>query len=120
MIGFGITCILNLTAWISGTTVFSYNRFDWLLIPLLPLVFIQCTAEEMLLRGYVPAVLGEKSAANQSVGIILGKADYNPVFYDEKYGFISAVFTTVLFTALILLLIYILSKRGKLEGYRDE
>ena len=192
LIGFAIICILNLMAWISGTTVFSYNRFDWHLIPLLPLVFIQCSAEEILLRGYVPAVLGEKhswdvvcyvsgilfifhhvlnmeiygfearyclnlflmgvffclmmkwegnfwvtsgihtgwnytqlfvmgtSAGNKSMGIITGKADYNPTFYDEKYGFISAVITTVLFTALILLLIYNLSKRGKLEGYRDE
>ena len=37
-----------------------YNHFFWILIPLIPLVFIQCSAEEMLLRGYVPAVLGEK------------------------------------------------------------
>ena len=187
LIGFAIICILNLMAWISGTTVFSYNRFDWHLIPLLPLVFIQCSAEEILLRGYVPAVLGEKhswdvvcyvsgilfifhhvlnmeiygfevryclnifllgvffcllmkwegnfwvtcgihtgwnytqlsvlgiATANNSIGIIKGKADCNPVFYDEIYGFTGAVCTTVLLTVLILLLIHSLSKRGKLE-----
>jgi membrane protease YdiL (CAAX protease family) len=60
LLGFVCIIILNLAQWISGTTAFSYNGFDWHLIPLIPLVFIQCSAEEMLLRGYVPAVLGEK------------------------------------------------------------
>jgi len=49
LIGFVCISILNLAQWISGTTAFSYNGFDWHLIPLIPLVFIQCSAEEMLL-----------------------------------------------------------------------
>ncbi|MBR3201553.1 MAG: CPBP family intramembrane metalloprotease [Mogibacterium sp.] len=59
-------------------------------------------------------VLGT-AVSNKPIGIIKGKADCNPVFYDEIYGFTGAVFTTVLLTVLILLLILSLSKRGKLE-----
>ena len=52
--------LLTLLASISGTVTFKYNRFEWQLIPVILPLFIQCFAEEILLRAYVPAVVGEK------------------------------------------------------------
>lgn len=52
--------LLTLLTALSGAVTFTYNRFDWRLIPAILPLFIQCTAEEMLLRGYVPAVAGER------------------------------------------------------------
>lgn len=55
----GFTCLglLTLLAALSGAVTFTFNRFTWQLIPVILPLFIQCTAEEILLRGYVPAVL---------------------------------------------------------------
>ena len=118
----------------------------------IPLVFIQCSAEEMLLRGYVPAVyclnifligvffcllmkwegnfwvtcgvhtgwnytqsfiMGASAVKYQ--GIIKGTANYNQTFFSHTYGLQGSLSTTVLVTVLILLLIYNLHKKGKLE-----
>ena len=52
--------LLTFLASASGTTHFEYNKFEWQLIPVIIPLFIQCFAEELLLRAYVPAVVGEK------------------------------------------------------------
>ena len=52
--------LLTLLASLSGTVTFRYDGFDWQLIPAILPLFIQCLAEEVLLRAYVPAVVGEK------------------------------------------------------------
>ena len=87
LLGFVCIIILNLAEWISGTTVFSYNGFDWHLIPLIPLVFILCSAEEMLLRGYVPAVLGEKHSWDVVCFVSGMLFIFHHVLNMEIYGF---------------------------------
>ena len=52
--------LLTLLASISGTASFVYDGFEWQLIPVIIPLFIQCSAEEILLRAYVPAVVGER------------------------------------------------------------
>lgn len=52
--------LLTFLAVISGTMSFRYDGFEWQLIPVMIPLFIQCSAEEILLRAYVPAVVGEK------------------------------------------------------------
>ena len=44
----------------TGTATFTFNRFSFWLIPVIIPLFIQCSAEEILLRGYVLSVVGEK------------------------------------------------------------
>lgn len=52
LIGFLMNSFLTLLMLITGTVRFSFRSFTWLLPALLPLVFIQCSCEEILLRGY--------------------------------------------------------------------
>jgi membrane protease YdiL (CAAX protease family) len=52
--------LLTLLAVVSGTMTFRYDGFEWQLFPVMIPLFIQCSAEEILLRAYVPAVVGEK------------------------------------------------------------
>ena len=58
----GVLCIgiLSLLGMVFGAITFSINGFDWRIIPVIIPLFIQCSAEEILLRGYVPAVLKDK------------------------------------------------------------
>lgn len=57
LIGSAVMLFLTLLASLSGAVKYSYQSFHFLVIPLIFFVFIQCCAEEILLRGYVPAVL---------------------------------------------------------------
>lgn len=59
-LGFAFLGSLTLLATLTGAVTFRFNRFDWRLIPAILPLFIQCSAEEILLRGYVPAVAGER------------------------------------------------------------
>ena len=59
-LGFALLGSLTLLATLTGAVTFRFNRFDWRLIPAILPLFIQCSAEEILLRGYVPAVAGER------------------------------------------------------------
>ena len=52
--------LLTFLAVVSGTMTFRYDGFEWQLIPVIIPLFIQCSAEEILLRAYVPAVVGKK------------------------------------------------------------
>ena len=52
--------LLTLLAVVSGTMTFRYDGFEWQLFPVMIPLFIQCSAEEILLRAYVPAVVGKK------------------------------------------------------------
>ena len=60
VLGVAAMGVLTLLAMASGTTSFVYSGFDWRLIPVIIPLFIQCAAEEILLRAYVPAVVGQK------------------------------------------------------------
>ena len=60
LIGFAANGILALLAGLSHTIEYSFNEFEPLILPLIFFVFIQCTSEEVLLRGYVPAILGRE------------------------------------------------------------
>ena len=71
LIGFAANGILALLAGISHTIEYSFNEFEPLVLSLIFFVFIQCTAEEVLLRGYVPAVL-EKGHSWDSVAFVSG------------------------------------------------
>ena len=59
-LGFALLGSLTLLATLTGAVTFRFNRFDWRLVPAILPLFIQCSAEEILLRGYVPAVMGER------------------------------------------------------------
>lgn len=60
ILGFLSIAILDFVAYLSGTRTIVFGRFDWRILPMIPLVFIQASAEEILLRGYVPAVMEER------------------------------------------------------------
>ena len=89
LIGFAANGILALLAGISHTIEYSFNEFEPLVLPLIFFVFIQCTAEEVLLRGYVPAVL-EKEHSWDAVAFVSGALF---IFHHElnmlHYGFNS-------------------------------
>ena len=57
LLGAAVMLFLIFLSAVSGSVIYSYQSFSFLVIPLIFFVFIQCSAEEMLLRGYVPAVL---------------------------------------------------------------
>ena len=57
VLGFVWMSILVLATHLSGTITYHFNHFEWAVVPLIIPLFIQCAAEEMLLRGYVPAVM---------------------------------------------------------------
>ena len=54
LVGLGANGVAALLAGLTGTVRFSFNGFSGYLLWILPLSFFQCTAEEVLLRGYVP------------------------------------------------------------------
>ena len=60
VLGILATGLLTLLAGVSGTVTFRYDGFEWQVIPAILPLFIQCSAEEILLRAYVPSVVGEK------------------------------------------------------------
>ena len=51
---------LTLLGSILGTVTYKYAGVEWQLIPVILPLFIQCTAEEILLRAYVPAAVRER------------------------------------------------------------
>lgn len=57
--GFLMNSVPALLILLTGTVHFSFRGFTWFLIPILPLVFIQCSCEEILLRGYVSTYMEE-------------------------------------------------------------
>ena len=59
-LGFLGIAILGFVAYLAGIRTIVFGSFDWRILPMIPLVFIQASAEEMLLRGYVPAVMEER------------------------------------------------------------
>ena len=60
VLGILAMCLLTFLAVVSGTMTFRYDGFEWQLFPVIIPLFIQCSAEEILLRAYVPAVVGRK------------------------------------------------------------
>jgi len=57
LIGFILNGVVSLVAGLTGTVQYSFQSFVWYLPALLPFSFIQCSCEEVLLRGYVPAYM---------------------------------------------------------------
>lgn len=79
--------LLTVLAWISGTVTFTYKRFDWQLIPVILPLFIQCAAEELLLRGYVPAVVGSKHSWDVVCFVSGGLFIFHHIVNMEYFGF---------------------------------
>ena len=59
-LGFLFTAVVSLMGILSRTIRLQWNGFDWRIVPLLVTFLIQCAAEEMLLRGYVPEVMKKR------------------------------------------------------------
>lgn len=105
-IGFIANGFLALLAGISNTVVFSFNEFELLILPLIFFVFIQCTAEEVLLRGYVPAVLGRKhrwdAVAFVSGALFIFHHELNMTYYGFNSIFCLNVFLIGVFLCLLI------------------
>ena len=56
LLGIIAIAILSFFASVSKTVTFQYRGFNWQILPALLPLFIQCTAEGLLLRGTVPVV----------------------------------------------------------------
>ena len=107
-LGLGILAIglLTLLAWVSGTVTFHYDQFDWRQIPAILPMFIQCTAEEILLRGYVPAVVGKKHSWDVVCFVSGTLFIFHHILNMDYYGFctmfcLNAFLIGVLFCLLI-------------------
>ncbi len=91
LIGAAVMLFLTFLTSISGAVTYSYQSFHFLIIPLIFFVFIQCCAEEMLLRGYVPAVL-DPHHRYDAVAFVSGTLFiFHHIFNMSYYGF-SALF----------------------------
>ena len=106
LIGFAANGILASLAGISHTIEYSFNEFEPLVLPLIFFVFIQCTAEEVLLRGYVPAVL-EKGHSWDSVAFVSGALfifhhELNMLYYGFNSIFCLNVFLIGVFLCLLI------------------
>ena len=106
LIGFAANGILALLAGISHTIEYSFNEFEPLVLPLIFFVFIQCTAEEVLLRGYVPAVL-EKEHSWDAVAFVSGALfifhhELNMLYYGFNSIFCLNVFLIGVFLCLLI------------------
>ena len=79
--------LLTFLASISGTVTFAFNWLDWQLVPVILPLFIQCTAEELLLRGYVPAVVGAKHSWDVVSFVSGGLFIFHHILNMEYFGF---------------------------------
>ena len=87
LIGAAVMLFLILLSSVSGAVTYSYQSFHFLIIPLIFFVFIQCCAEEMLLRGYVPAVLDPQHRCD-AVAFVSGSLFiFHHIFNMESLGF---------------------------------
>ena len=87
LIGAVVMLFLTLLTRLSGAVTYSYQSFNFLIIPLIFFVFIQCCAEEMLLRGYVPAVL-DPHHRYDAVAFVSGTLFiFHHIFNMESIGF---------------------------------
>ena len=106
LIGFAANGILALLAGISHTIEYSFNEFELLVLPLIFFVFIQCTAEEVLLRGYVPAVLGKEhswdAVAFVSGALFIFHHELNMLYYGFNSIFSLNVFLIGVFLCLLI------------------
>ncbi len=57
LIGIFVNSLLCILVYVSGSVQHCLLGFSWRLLVLLPGTFLQCTAEEVALRGFVPAYL---------------------------------------------------------------
>ena len=106
LIGFIANGFLAFLAGVSNTVVFSFNEFELLILPLIFFVFIQCTAEEVLLRGYVPAILGREhswdAVAFVSGALFIFHHELNMAYYGFNSIFCLNVFLIGVFLCLLI------------------
>ena len=106
LIGFAMNGLLCLLAGLSHTIEYSFNEFEPLVLPLIFFVFIQCTAEEVLLRGYVPAILGPKhtwdAVAFVSGALFIFHHELNMQYYGFNSIFCLNVFLIGVFLCLLI------------------
>ena len=106
LIGFAANGILALLAGLSHTIEYSFNEFEPLILPLIFFVFIQCTSEEVLLRGYVPAILGREhswdAVAFVSGALFIFHHELNMLHYGFNSIFCLNVFLLGVFLCLLI------------------
>ena len=106
LIGFAANGILALLAGVSHTIEYSFNEFEPLILPLIFFVFIQCTSEEVLLRGYVPAILGREhswdAVAFVSGALFIFHHELNMLHYGFNSIFCLNVFLLGVFLCLLI------------------
>ena len=106
LIGFAANGILALLAGLSHTIEYSFNEFEPLILPLIFFVFIQCTSEEVLLRGYVPALLGREhrwdAVAFVSGALFIFHHELNMLYYGFNSIFCLNVFLIGVFLCLLI------------------
>ena len=106
LIGFAANGILALLAGLSHTIEYSFNEFEPLILPLIFFVFIQCTSEEVLLRGYVPAILGREhswdAVAFVSGALFIFHHELNMLYYGFNSIFCLNVFLIGVFLCLLI------------------
>jgi len=102
LLGFAFLGLATLVAVLTGTVSFSYSRFEWQVIPILLPLFIQCTAEEILLRGYVPAVVGHKHSWDVVCFVSGALFIFHHIVNMEFFGF-NAMFALDIFLLGVLL-----------------
>ncbi len=106
LLGFAFLGLLTLLAALTGAVAFPSFRFDWQVIPVLLPLFIQCTAEELLLRGYVPAVVGQKHSWDAVCFVSGALFIFHHIVNMEYYGF-NTMFCLNIFLVGVLLCLLI-------------
>ena len=87
LIGTAVMLFLILLSSVSGAVTYRYQSFHFLILPLIFFVFIQCCAEEILLRGYVPAVL-DPHHSQDAVAFVSGSLFiFHHIFNMDSLGF---------------------------------
>ena len=102
LLGFAFLGLATLLAVLTGTVSFSYTRFDWQVIPVIVPLFIQCAAEEILLRGYVPAVVGHKHSWDAVCFVSGALFIFHHIVNMEAFGF-NTMFSLNIFLLGVLL-----------------
>ena len=87
LIGAGAILFLTLLTILSGAVTYRYQSFRFLIIPLIFFVFIQCCAEEILLRGFVPAVLSPEHRFDAVAFVSGALFIFHHIFNMEASGF---------------------------------
>lgn len=109
LIGFFANGLISLLAGLTGAVNISFQSFNFYLILILPFVFIQCTCEEVLLRGYVPVYLKDRHDWS-SIAFVSGTLFIFHHYRNlEYFGFSSAFCVNVFLTGVMLYLMVLVN-----------